>query len=116
MTEEAFADMMAHAGAGFDAMDPANISPLVVWLGSDAVGDVTGRVFEVEGGELSVADGWQHGTPVDKGARWEPAEIGAVVDRAARRRRPTPAPSTAPEVHRWQSTMVSVRREMSAST
>ena len=24
---------------------------------------------------LSVADGWQHGTPVDKGARWEPAEV-----------------------------------------
>jgi hypothetical protein len=26
-----------------------------------------------------VADGWQHGVPFDKGAKWEPAEIGAVV-------------------------------------
>jgi hypothetical protein len=40
---------------------------------------VTGRAFEIAGGELSVADGWQHGEPFDKGARYEPDEIGAVV-------------------------------------
>jgi hypothetical protein len=28
---------------------------------------------------LSVADGWQHGAVIDKGARWEPAEIGPAV-------------------------------------
>ncbi len=28
---------------------------------------------------ISVADGWQHGPSVDKGARWEPAEVGAAV-------------------------------------
>jgi NAD(P)-dependent dehydrogenase (short-subunit alcohol dehydrogenase family) len=79
MTEGAFAEMMAPVGEGqFDAMDPANVSPLVVWLGSGAC-NVTGRAFEVAGGEISVADGWQHGTPFDKGARWEPDEIGAVV-------------------------------------
>lgn len=80
MTEEAFAEMMAKPESGFDAMDPANISPIVVWLGSEQSGHVTGRVFECAGGELSVADGWQHGTPVDKGARWEPSELGVVVD------------------------------------
>ncbi len=80
MTEEAFADMMAPVESGFDAMDPANISPIVVWLGSEQSGHVTGRVFECAGGELSVADGWQHGTPVDKGDRWDPAELGPVVD------------------------------------
>ena len=26
-----------------------------------------------------MADGWQHGPTVDKGARWEPAELGPVV-------------------------------------
>jgi len=80
MTEEAFAEMMAPVESGFDAMDPANISPIVVWLGSEQSGHVTGRVFECAGGELSVADGWQHGTPVDKGDRWDPAELGPVVD------------------------------------
>ncbi len=78
MTEEAFADMMRAPESGFDAMDPANVSPVVVWLGS-ADCDVTGRVFEVAGGELSVATGWQHGDVRDKGDRYQPSEVGAVV-------------------------------------
>ena len=91
MTEDAFAEMMAKPESGFDAMDPANLSPIVVWLGSEESADVTGRVFECAGGELSVADGWQHGTPVDKGDRWDPAELGPVVaDLLAKA--PTPAP------------------------
>ena len=44
MTEEAFAEMMAKPDTGFDAMDPANISPLVVWLGSGDC-NVSGRIF-----------------------------------------------------------------------
>jgi len=79
MTEQAFADMMAAPEDGFDAMAPENVSPLVVWLGSPESKDVTGRVFEVVGGKITVADGWRHGASVDKGARWEPAELGAVV-------------------------------------
>ena len=79
MTETVFADMMAKPEAGFDAMAPDNVSPLVVWLGSVESGDVTGRVFEVEGGIIRAAEGWQHGPEVDKGARWEPGELGPVV-------------------------------------
>ncbi len=81
MTEGVFADMMAVPDdpAAFDAMAPENVSPLVVWLGSEASGAVTGRVFEVEGGKVAVADGWHHGTPTDKGARWDPAELTDVV-------------------------------------
>jgi NAD(P)-dependent dehydrogenase (short-subunit alcohol dehydrogenase family) len=79
MTEVAMPEMMRAPESGFDAMAPENVSPLVVWLGSEESRDVTGRVFEVEGGVVSVADGWQHGPRVDKGARWSPAELGAVV-------------------------------------
>ncbi|WP_433375143.1 SDR family oxidoreductase [Streptosporangium sp. CA-115845] len=79
MTEEVFATMMARPEDGFDAMDPANIAPLVTWLGSAASGHVTGRVFEVEGGVVSLADGWRHGPRVDRGARWNPADIGDAV-------------------------------------
>ena len=79
MTETVFADMMAKPDSGFDAMAPENISPLVVWLGSAESSDVTGRVFEVEGGIIRAAEGWQHGVEVDKGARWEPGELGPVV-------------------------------------
>jgi hypothetical protein len=92
MTEEVFASTMAAPAAGeFDAMAPENVSPLVVWLGSTQSAGVTGRVFEVEGGKISVADGWQHGPEVDKGTRWDPADIGPVVtDLLAKA--PAPAP------------------------
>lgn len=79
MTEVAFADDMAAPDGGFDAMAPENVSPLVVWLGSVESAGVTGRVFEVDGGRVSVASGWRHGPMQDKGARWEPAELGPVV-------------------------------------
>jgi NAD(P)-dependent dehydrogenase (short-subunit alcohol dehydrogenase family) len=63
----------------FDAMAPENISPLVVWLGSSQAKDVTGRVFTVGGGRINVAEGWVAGPGVDKGDRWEPAELGDVI-------------------------------------
>jgi NAD(P)-dependent dehydrogenase (short-subunit alcohol dehydrogenase family) len=91
MTEEVFADRMQAPNEGFDVNDPANISPLVVWLGSTDARDVTGRVFEVEGGMLSIADGWQHGPQIDKGARWEPSEVGNAV-RNLLAQAPAPAP------------------------
>jgi NAD(P)-dependent dehydrogenase (short-subunit alcohol dehydrogenase family) len=78
MTEGVFESMTA-VESGFDAMDPSNVSPLVVWLGSDEARSVTGRVFEIEGGQLSVATGWRHGTVIDKGDRWDPAELGSVI-------------------------------------
>ena len=79
MTEEVFAEMMKKPEKGFDVMDPANVASLVVWLGSAESKDVTGRVFEVAGGQISVADGWREGPKIDKGARWEPDELGAAV-------------------------------------
>jgi NAD(P)-dependent dehydrogenase (short-subunit alcohol dehydrogenase family) len=91
MTEEIFADRMAVPDGGFDANHPGNISPLVVWLGSADSAGVTGRVFEVEGGMISVADGWQHGPRVDKGDRFRTDEVGAVV-RKLLADAPTPAP------------------------
>jgi NAD(P)-dependent dehydrogenase (short-subunit alcohol dehydrogenase family) len=92
MTEQVFADdMAAPDDDAWDAMAPENVSPLVVWLGSAGSAGVTGRVFEVEAGKISVADGWQHGPEADKGARWEPAEVGPVVaDLLAKA--PPPAP------------------------
>ncbi|GEM32579.1 putative short-chain dehydrogenase/reductase [Nocardia neocaledoniensis NBRC 108232] len=79
MTETVFADTMAAPESGFDAMAPENISPIVVWLGSTQSAGVTGRMFEVEGGKIGLAQGWRHGAPVDRGARWNPAELGPVV-------------------------------------
>ena len=91
MTETVFAEMMSTQDDDFDAMAPENISPLVVWLGSKESRDITGKVFEVEGGKIRVAEGWAHGPQIDKGARWDPAELGPVVaDLLAKSRPPVP--------------------------
>jgi NAD(P)-dependent dehydrogenase (short-subunit alcohol dehydrogenase family) len=93
MTETVFAETMTRPDDpdAFDAMAPGNIAPLVAWLCSAGSAHVTGRVFELEGGKLSVADGWQHGDVVDKGARWDPSELGPVVDDLLAQA-PAPAP------------------------
>lgn len=92
MTEQTFADNMAAPEAGaFDAMAPENVSPLVVWLGSDASAGVTGRVFEAEGGRITVMEGWRPGPTADLGARWTPAEAGeATAKLLAESERPQP--------------------------
>ncbi|MEU5632495.1 SDR family oxidoreductase [Streptomyces rishiriensis] len=79
MTQRAFAEAMAAPATGFDAMAPENVSPLVVWLGSAASQGVTGRVFEAEGGRITVMDGWRPGPTADRGARWSAAEAGEAV-------------------------------------
>ncbi|MGI8493178.1 MAG: SDR family oxidoreductase [Acidimicrobiales bacterium] len=80
MTAEVFTEMMrAPDGDQFDAMAPENVSSLVAWLASAESRTVTGQVFEIEGGQLSLAAGWRHGAVADNGARWEPDEVGAVV-------------------------------------
>lgn len=88
MTEQAFADKMATQESLFDVMDPANCAPPVVWLGSSESAHVTGCVFEIEGGRLMIEDGWREGPVVDRGARWEPSEVGAAVDKLLAERVP----------------------------
>ena len=80
MTEQAFADKMATGDQAFDTMDPANIAPTVVWLGSSQSSNVTGCVFELEGGKIMLEGGWCEGPVVDAGQRWEPGEVGGAVE------------------------------------
>jgi NAD(P)-dependent dehydrogenase (short-subunit alcohol dehydrogenase family) len=80
MTEDAMPEMMAKPESGFDAMDPANVSPFVVWLGSGDC-DVTGRAFEMAGGDVCVMNGWHRGPSVDEGRHLEPAEVGPLLRR-----------------------------------
>ena len=81
MTEAVFADMMAKPDQGFDRMDPANISPLVVFLASAESAFVNGRVSEVEGGMIALADGWRRGATIDQDQRWKPEAIATAVER-----------------------------------
>lgn len=79
MTETAFADKMKAEEGKFDVWSPDNTAPLVAWLVSEASKGVTGEVFELMGGMIRLCLGWSDGPEFDKGARWEPAEIGAKI-------------------------------------
>jgi NAD(P)-dependent dehydrogenase (short-subunit alcohol dehydrogenase family) len=80
MTEGLMPDDAGPAAAGgFDPAAPDNVSPLVAWLVSEESGGVTGRVFNILGGTLSVAEGWHAGPGVEIGARFDAAALGGIV-------------------------------------
>jgi len=88
MTEAFFAETMAKPRSGFDAMAPENVSPLVVWLGSVESQEVTGRCFELSGGEICLNDGWRMGPKRSRDSRWEADEVGAAVHELLRESAP----------------------------
>jgi NAD(P)-dependent dehydrogenase (short-subunit alcohol dehydrogenase family) len=79
MTENLGGGRPAPEPGQWDERDPENVAPLVTWLASPQSTGVTGRVFLVGGGRIAVATPWGRGPSVDKGARWDPAELGPVV-------------------------------------
>jgi NAD(P)-dependent dehydrogenase (short-subunit alcohol dehydrogenase family) len=88
MTTAYWPELTAKPNEGFDAMDPANVAAMAVWLGSEGSGHVTGCVFEVGCGMVAVEEGWHLGPLIDLARKWEPEEIGPAVDSLLARRRP----------------------------
>ncbi len=88
MTEQAFGEAMSAKQGDFDVFAPENTAPLVAWLVSERSADVTGQVFELIGGKISIALGWNDGPAFDKGGRWEPAELGDKIVELVRERAP----------------------------
>src|SRR5262249_7833474 len=78
------------AEGDFDAGDPDNLSPIVVWLGSTESAEVNGQIFSVRGGHLAVIETAAVGPEIDHGGRWEPSELGPVVRDLLSRTRPRP--------------------------
>ena len=69
-----------------EQMSPRWIAPIVTWLASPESKDVTGRVFDVSGRALSVAEGWHIGpsvTPSD-----DPTALGPLVAELMSQARP----------------------------
>ncbi|MFF0051100.1 SDR family oxidoreductase [Streptomyces sp. NPDC005498] len=60
-------------------MDPHYIAPVVAWLGSPASKDVTGRLIGLRGGEITIAEGWEHGPSAVSDGRWTAEELSEVV-------------------------------------
>jgi NAD(P)-dependent dehydrogenase (short-subunit alcohol dehydrogenase family) len=58
-----------------EQMSPRWIAPIITWLASSEARGVTGRVFDVSGRRLGVAEGWHIGpadTPIDDPTRLAP--------------------------------------------
>ena len=86
---ESMAERMKKPEDGsFDYWAPENVSTLLAWLASEESADITGRVFESEGGKISIADGWRSTEGVDKGAQWQPAEIGDAMKELLAKEKP----------------------------
>jgi NAD(P)-dependent dehydrogenase (short-subunit alcohol dehydrogenase family) len=84
-----FGRELAGRPPGDSPLTPEHVSPLVVWLGSAAAAGVTGRIFNVHGGYISVAEGWRAGPSVDKGGRWDPSELTGIIPDLVARAGPT---------------------------
>lgn len=74
LTEQTFGDIATTEGE-FDAMDPANIAPVIIALCSDDAQDITGQCFFVYGGVVNVLKPWAEGTLLTKDSKWEPEEL-----------------------------------------
>jgi NAD(P)-dependent dehydrogenase (short-subunit alcohol dehydrogenase family) len=70
MTEAAFGEIPVPED-GFDAMDPANMAPIVVALCADEAQKVTGQCFFVYGGAVNLLRGWDAGELFARDAQWE---------------------------------------------
>ena len=74
MTENIFGDMDAPA-EGYDPLDPANISPVVVALCADEAQGITGQCFFIYGGAVNVLKPWDSGTLIQKDDFWDSKEL-----------------------------------------
>jgi NAD(P)-dependent dehydrogenase (short-subunit alcohol dehydrogenase family) len=79
MTEGLMSGRSKVAAGDFDPSSPDNIAPLVAWLVSEESEGITGRVFNISGGTLSVAEGWHAGPGVATGGRLEAESLGGIV-------------------------------------
>jgi NAD(P)-dependent dehydrogenase (short-subunit alcohol dehydrogenase family) len=78
MTEETFGDLPLPE-AGFDPLDPGNMSPLVVALSADEAQDITGQCFFVWGGQINVLRPWDAGELLSSDERWDPDALLAEL-------------------------------------
>ena len=69
-----------------EKMAPRWIAPIVTWLASEESSGVTGRVFDVSGMRLGVAEGWHIGPTVEPSE--DPTLMGPLVEQLMSGARP----------------------------
>ena len=62
-----------------ESYSPAAAATLVAWLASPRSAGITGRVFNVGGGHVSVVNGWHTGPAADQAQAWTLGELDEVV-------------------------------------
>jgi NAD(P)-dependent dehydrogenase (short-subunit alcohol dehydrogenase family) len=81
MAVDAMAKQMAKPEDGtFDYWAPENVSVLLAWLASSEAKHVSGKVFEAEGGKISISDGWRTTQGVEQDAQWDPTQLSPVIN------------------------------------
>jgi NAD(P)-dependent dehydrogenase (short-subunit alcohol dehydrogenase family) len=60
---------------GFDAWDPDNVAPWVVYLCTEEAAHINGQVFVVTGGEVSLIEQHHVCSTINKGDRWTVEEL-----------------------------------------
>jgi NAD(P)-dependent dehydrogenase (short-subunit alcohol dehydrogenase family) len=73
MTESAFE--LPEGDGGFDALAPANNTPIVVALCADAAQSITGQVFHIFGGAVNMLRLWAPGELFAREEGWEAGEL-----------------------------------------
>ncbi|MEV5843595.1 SDR family oxidoreductase [Streptomyces sp. NPDC051985] len=58
---------------------PEHIAPVVAWLASPESAEVTGRVFDVGGGHIGVAEAWRLGPIAHADNGWNAADLGSII-------------------------------------
>ena len=80
MTEDTFE--LAAPEDGFDPLDPANMSAVVVALCADEAQQITGQVFHVWGGAVNALRGWSAGELFEAPDGWDSdALLGELLER-----------------------------------
>ncbi|MBA3799852.1 MAG: SDR family NAD(P)-dependent oxidoreductase [Geodermatophilaceae bacterium] len=76
MTESAYGDIPATAEGAFDFWAPENVAPFVAWLCSEAAGDISGKVFGVQGDTVELYRPYTSVAVIENdGQRWEPEQF-----------------------------------------
>jgi NAD(P)-dependent dehydrogenase (short-subunit alcohol dehydrogenase family) len=75
-------DVMAAKDGAFDLWDPANVSPLVAYLSSEACA-FSGETFFVQGGQVTRVQSWVNAEEIKQNDRWTVAGLTEAMTRLA---------------------------------
>jgi NAD(P)-dependent dehydrogenase (short-subunit alcohol dehydrogenase family) len=72
--------MAAPEGEGtFDVFAPENVAPLVTFLATDAAAHITGQVFLVFGGTVTLMRPWTAGPSIERDTRWSVEDLDGEI-------------------------------------